>query len=92
MVTNENWAYTCYKSSAFKASISLGAQPTSENESVKYSFFVNKFHDDALIHQIEFHQIEEAIKHLNSTYQYWEFVDLEKKLHSGGCNTCQAHD
>jgi len=85
-----NWGHCCYSSGEFRSSISLGASLSSENDA-KLEYFINKFHGEDLIFQESFNSIEEAITKINLDYKYWSFIDLEKKLHSGGCSTCQAH-
>ena len=92
MITIENWSFSCYKSAKFRVNISLGATTSDSSEAAKYIYFINKFNGEALIHQQETYDLEQAISQINSTYKYWEFVDLEKKLHGSGCSTCQAHD
>ena len=91
MINTENWGHCCYSSGEFRASISLGASLSTSNH-VDFEYLLNKYHGEDLIFQEKFESIELAVEKANSIYRYWTFIDLEKKLHSGGCSTCQAHD
>ena len=91
MINEDNWGHCCYSSGKFRASISLGADINTSNH-VKLEYLLNKFHGDEIIFQEKFSTIDEAISKANQNYRFWTFVDLEKKLHDGGCSTCQAHD
>ena len=91
MLNERNWTFCQYQSGPFISSISLGGAPQA-SEGIKITYFLNKFNQKQLIFQEEYDSLEEAIAKANKTYSSWDFIDLEKKLHSGGCSTCQAHD
>jgi hypothetical protein len=91
MINVNNWGHTCFSSGEYRVAISLGADISTDNDA-SIEYFLNKYHGDVLIFQEKFSTLEGTIAKANSTYKIWTFVDLEKKLHSGGCSTCQAHD
>ena len=91
MIDINNWGHCCFSSGDFRVSISLGAYISDRNHTT-LEYFLNKYHGEDLIYQERFDSLELAIDKVNSNYNFWSFVDLEKKLHSGGCSTCQAHD
>ena len=91
MLNAQNWTYCQYQSGSFSVSIAVGGVPHS-TQGVKITYFLNKCNEKQLIYQEELPSIEQAISKANKTYSSWDFVDLEKKLQSGGCSTCQAHD
>ena len=91
MLDTQNWTYCQYQSGPFSVSIAVGGVPESA-EGVKITYFLNKSNEKQLIYQEEYSSLEQAISKANNTYASWDFVDLEKKLQSGGCSTCQAHD
>ena len=90
MINQKNWNFCEYRSGDFRANISIGAEDHHEEEP-QVIYFINKFQEDNLIYQTQTAELDSAVDLINSRYQEWEFVDLEKKLHGSGCSTCQAH-
>ena len=80
MITLENWSYSCYQSAKFRVNISFGAGVSDSSETPEHIYFINKFDDEVLIHQKESNNLEQAVALVNSTYKYWDFVDLEKNF------------
>ena len=90
MINEQNWGFCEYRSGDFRANISIGADdlPAVEPQVI---YFINKFQAENLIHQTSTADLDSAVNQINTRYQDWEFIDLEKKLHGSGCSTCQAH-
>ena len=88
-ISTQNWQHTSFKCGDLEAFISVGATP--KGDEVQLEYFLNKSKNSDVIFQENFTVLEEAIKHINTTYNHWNFLDKEAELANSGCSTCQAH-
>lgn len=88
MITEQNWTHTEYRSSNYKAKISIGGEINQDLQFVEL-YYVSKFTGDELITEEIFKEVDLAIKYVNNYFGHWEFYDHLTSENSS-CSSCQS--
>lgn len=89
-ITTENWNTARLIEGNLMAFISLGAQPTTNDQTeIIYSVIVaNKDYEE--ISEEVFTSLDKALNTLNSRFSHWSLSGIDSK-NEGGCGSCAAH-
>jgi hypothetical protein len=90
MFNDDNWSFSCFKSSTLQVIITLGGSPI-ENDDICIEYYVTVLNEDQQeVYQQNFNNIKNAILFANEKYGTWEFTKIGLD-DTGGCGTCEAH-
>ncbi len=90
-INNDNWTSSHYFSDPLRAFVSLGAQPSGEND-VEIHYLVTVADTDYLeVYQSMHFDLESALAVLNEKYGHWDVKDAGVKASGDGCSSCAAH-
>ena len=87
-LSHENWTFVHYKTDQYKAFISMGATPKSEE--IQYFVTVTD-NENSEIFQSSHIELADAILDINKRYGHWAIFDAENPPEADGCSTCSAH-
>ncbi|ATH07281.1 hypothetical protein BIY24_04820 [Halobacteriovorax marinus] len=87
-LTLENWTFVHYKTQQYKAFISMGASP--KTQEIQYFVTVTD-NENQEIFQSSHSVLEDALSDINKRYGHWSIFDAENPPESDGCSSCSAH-
>ncbi len=91
IINEQNWTYTHYKATDFKAFVSIGGAPELADDDFIYMATIIDTNENEIL-QKDFKSIDAACDFLNSKYSdLWDFVDARVAKKEGGCDSCAAH-
>jgi len=90
-ITEENWTYTHYKATDFKAFVSIGGSPELGSDGFIYMATILDSNENEVL-QKDFESINAVCNFLNTKYSdLWDFIDARVAKKEGGCDSCAAH-
>ncbi len=98
-----NWTFCLFGHEEYISQIHQGGE-LAENGDFQDIYYVNILKANAdgdnleenphkEIHQEIFYNLADALKHINSQFSHWKFINVldETAKKSGGCGSCVAH-
>ncbi len=93
-INHSNWTTSYFKAPDLKVFISLGAEPSLNNENLVETFYALTVtnSDGEEMFQESFKDLDECLKTINERYEDFKLIEMAKTLNDGdGCSSCAAH-